>query len=209
MIKIYHIVHIDKLASIINSGFIFSDARVTSLNLGGTTIGMSKIKQRRLTMPLSSYPDLYVGKCVPFYFCPRSIMLYILYRGNHSEINYRGGQENIIHLEADLYKTIDWAARTGKRWVFTDANAGSYYFNDYNDINDLDKLNWNAIYSNDWRDSQIREAKQSEFLCEDSFAWRLVERIGVINMAIYNQVREILTNSIHKPIVEIKRDWYY
>ena len=136
-------------------------------------------------------------------------MLYILYRGNHSEINYRGGQENIIHLEADLYKTIDWAARTGKRWVFTDANAGSYYFNDYNDINDLDKLNWNAIYSNDWRDSQIREAKQSEFLCEDSFAWKLVERIGVINMAIYNQVQEILTNSIHKPIVEIKRDWYY
>ena len=209
MIKIYHIAHIDKLASIINSGFIFSDARVTSLNLGGTTIGMSKIKQRRLTMPLSSYPDLYAGKCVPFYFCPRSVMLYILYRGNHSEVNYIGGQENIIHLEADLYKTIDWAARTGKRWVFTDANAGSYYFNDYNDINDLDKLNWNAIYSNDWRDSQIKEAKQSEFLCEDSFDFGLVERIGVININIYQQVQNILVNSVYNPKIEIKRDWYY
>jgi len=68
MIKIYHIVHIDKLASIISSGFLYSDARVTMQNLGGTNIGMSKIKQRRLNIPLSSYPNLNVGECVPFLF---------------------------------------------------------------------------------------------------------------------------------------------
>ncbi|MBE0347362.1 DarT ssDNA thymidine ADP-ribosyltransferase family protein [Pseudoalteromonas peptidolytica] len=37
------------------------------------------IKQRCLTeLTLSSYPDLFVGQCVPFYFCPRSIMLYVI-----------------------------------------------------------------------------------------------------------------------------------
>jgi len=40
-IKIYHIVHIDKLQSIINSGMIYSDAQVIAQNLGGTTIGVN------------------------------------------------------------------------------------------------------------------------------------------------------------------------
>jgi hypothetical protein len=209
MKKIYHIVHIDRLASIISSGFIFSDAKIRTLNFGGTTIGMNKIKQRRLNKTLSSYTDLKVGECVPFYFCPRSIMLYILYKRNHPDVDYEGGQENIIHLEADLYKTIDWANANKRRWVFTDANAGSYYFNDYNNISDLNKLNWNAIYSNDWKESHIRESKQSEFLCEDSFDFGLVERVGVINDNIYQQVQNILVNSAYNPKIEIKRDWYY
>ena len=207
--KIYHIVHIDKLESIVNSGYLYSDAEVIRQNFGGTTIGMSEIKQRRLTMQLSSYPDLHVGECVPFYFCPRSIMLYILHMGNHPNIDYRGGQENIIHLEADLLTTINWANQTGKRWVFTDRNAGSYYFEDYNNVNDLDRLNWNAINAIYWNDPDIREAKQAEFLCEHSFDFGLIERVGVINMNIYQQVQSILSKSQFNPKVEIKRDWYY
>ncbi|MBE7527723.1 MAG: DUF4433 domain-containing protein [Burkholderiales bacterium] len=35
--------------------------------------GVAQIKQRRLTSCLNSYPDLRVGDCVPFYFCPRSV----------------------------------------------------------------------------------------------------------------------------------------
>jgi hypothetical protein len=46
----------------------------------GTTIGMDSIKQRRLTKSLNSHPDLRVGDCVPFYFCPRSVMLYNIYK---------------------------------------------------------------------------------------------------------------------------------
>ncbi len=66
--KIYHIVHIDKLSSIINSGAFLSDSEVIAKGgLGGTTIGMNSIKQRRLTeLTLSTYPDLFVGECVPF-----------------------------------------------------------------------------------------------------------------------------------------------
>ena len=76
--KIYHILHIDKLSSVINSNNLFSDAIIHNQNPIGTTIGMSKIKERRLnTLTLSCYPDLHVGDCVPFYFCPRSVMLYM------------------------------------------------------------------------------------------------------------------------------------
>jgi hypothetical protein len=73
--KIYHIVHIDKLPSIIADGCLWSDAEISQRSAGGSTIGMAKIKERSLNKALTSYPDLHVGECVPFYFCPRSVML--------------------------------------------------------------------------------------------------------------------------------------
>lgn len=47
-LKIYHIVHIDKLPAIIDSGVLLSDAELVQRKLAGTIIGMDKIKKRRL-----------------------------------------------------------------------------------------------------------------------------------------------------------------
>ncbi|MCU0924201.1 MAG: DUF4433 domain-containing protein, partial [Burkholderiaceae bacterium] len=78
--KIYHICHVDRLASIVAEGLL-SDAEVQRLAPPGTVIGMSNIKQRRLTeLTLDSHPGLYVGQCTPFYFCPRSVMLYLIHK---------------------------------------------------------------------------------------------------------------------------------
>lgn len=98
--KIYHIVHVDRLASIIADGFLWSDAEMVLRQGTGTTIGMSNIKDRRLNeLSLSCRPGLRVGECTPFYFCSRSVMLYLIYRRNE-ELTYKGGQEPIVHLEA-------------------------------------------------------------------------------------------------------------
>src|SRR5271155_5738696 len=79
--KIYHIVHVDRLASIIADGWLWSDADMVQRQGVGTTIGMSNIKARRLNeLNLSCHPDLRVGHCTPFYFCPRSIMLFLIHR---------------------------------------------------------------------------------------------------------------------------------
>jgi len=205
--KIYHIVHIDKLQSIINSGGLLSDSEVIRLGLGGTTIGMNKIKHRRLReLTLETYSDLYVGQCVPFYFSPRSVMLYMMHVKN-AEIDYSGGQGDIIHLEADLMNSITWANANSKRWVFTNSNAGSYYFKDTNDLSNISKLDWSTIQSNYWNSSV--DKKQAEFLCENNFSWNLVERIGVSNETTYQQVLNIINNTNHKPLVEVKSDWYY
>lgn len=97
--KIYHIVHVDRLASLIQDGYLWCDAemqqRAQQGRTSGTNIGMNNIKQRRLTLPLRSHAGLHVGDCVPFYFCPRSVMLYLIYQANHPELTYRGGQEPI------------------------------------------------------------------------------------------------------------------
>lgn len=63
--KIYHIVHVDRLPSIITDGYLWCDAQIVRRATSGTTIGMGKIKERRLQKTLNSFPDLHVGDCVP------------------------------------------------------------------------------------------------------------------------------------------------
>jgi hypothetical protein len=139
--KIYHILHIDRLPNIIACKALYSDSIIAQKDPVGTNIGMGKIKARRLELPLASHPGLYVGDCVPFYFCPRSVMLYMFYMNNHHEIEYRGGQGPIIHPEADLYRVIDWAEVYHLRWAFTLSNAGARYFEDRVKKIQLNELN--------------------------------------------------------------------
>ncbi|MCW5588447.1 MAG: DUF4433 domain-containing protein [Legionellales bacterium] len=210
-VKIYHILHVDRLSSVFKDGYLWSDAKMINRrdNGSGTTIGMTKIKLRRLNeLTLNSYQELYVGSCVPFYFCPRSVMLYILYQANHNEISYKGGQEPIVHLVSDLYKVTEWAEKNNKRWVFTLSNAGSRIFEDRNCLSQLNELNWPAINSQYWHDH--REEKQAEFLLEDCMPIHLIEQISVYSKLIATQVNRCLESTqIEKPNIVVRRDWYY
>lgn len=206
--KIYHIAHVDRLPSIVADGFLWCDAEIVRRAPPGTTIGMNGIKQRRLTeLRLSSHPDLHVGDCVPFYFCPRSVMLYLIYQGNHPEMAYRGGQGPVVHFEADLSAVVAWASAQAVRWAFTLSNAGSYFFEDRNDLARLNEINWPAVQARDWR--AHKEGKQAEFLLEQRFPWHLIERIGVKSAAVYGQVVNALPANGHRPAVEVLPDWYY
>lgn len=212
--KIYHIVHVDRLTSIIADGYLWCDAEIIRRALPGTTIGMNGIKQRRLNeLTLTSYPDLHVGDCVPFYFCPRSIMLYLIYQANHKELNYHSGQEQIIHMEADLYASVTWAEQNNHHWVFTLSNAGANYFEDRNDLDQLNEINWEAVQANRWSGNgiapSVKEGKQAEFLMALNFPWYLIERIGVHSQQVYQQVINALPTNGYRPRVEIKAEWYY
>lgn len=148
--KIYHIAHADRLPSIVAAGGVLSDALVQAQALAGTMVGMNHIKQRRLTeLQLASHPGLYVGACVPFYFCPRSVMLYLIHR-NNAELTYQGSQAPIIHLQADLGDVVAWANAQPARWAFTLSNAGSYFFEDRNDLARLSEINWTAVQASNW-----------------------------------------------------------
>lgn len=207
--KIYHIVHVDRLASIVADGHLWCDAEVIKRGSAGTTIGMSSIKQRRLTSSLASHPGLMVGGCVPFYFCPRSIMLFIISRANHPELTYHGGQGPIVHLECDLKEVIAAADKHQRRWAFTLSNAGSTYFEDRADVSRLSEIDWTAVQSNIWSASAIREPKQAEFLVERSFPWRLVSRLGALSPEIAHRASIAMGDAKHRPPIEIHREWYY
>lgn len=208
--KIYHILHVDRLSSVITDSFLYSDAIINRRDPGGTVIGMDEIKRRRRQdLTLASHPGLHVGECVPFYFCPRSIMLFLISKRNHTNLAYTGGQDPILHLEFDLQKVANWADGETQRWAITKGNAGSFYFEDSGSLNFLSELNWAAIQAKYWDESSIKEHKQSEFLVEEQVAWHLVERIGVQNQGTRERVEASLTSSRHRPPVEIQSIWYY
>jgi hypothetical protein len=208
--KIYHITHVDNLVAIVREGVLLSDVTMLERGGPGVTIGMSAIKRRRVEdLTVSCHPGTKVGDYVPFYFCPRSVMLYLLHRANHPDLTYLGGQDLIVHLEADLHEVVAWAATQNRRWAFSLSNAGARYVETRNCLDQLGEVNWTAVAETDFRSSDIKEGKQAEFLVHESFPWELVRRIGVISAEMKGRAEASLAQATHKPPVEILGNWYY
>ncbi len=207
--KIFHITHVGNLTAIIGSGELYSDARMIRAGGPAAPIGMSSIKQRRLALPVHCHQGTMVGEYVPFYFCARSVMLYVIHCANHAELAYRGGQDPIVHLEFDLTQVVAWANGQPRRWAFSLSNAGAVYTEFRASMADLHQLNWTAIAARDWRATDVREGKQAEFLVFDSCPWSLVSQVGVKNQATKTLADSAITGAVHKPPVRIIPPWYY
>lgn len=208
--KIYHITHLRNLLGIVEAGVLWSDAKRIELGLDCAIVGMSKVKQRRLKeIEVHCHAGTKVGDYVPFYFCPRSIMLYILHMGNHPDLNYTGGQAPMVHLQADLRATIRWADDRGIRWAFSDRNAGGYLAQFFDSVDDLDKVNWAAVRATDFRDIVVKEGKQAEFLLWECFPWELIEKIGVIDAKHSAAIHGALAKATRLPRVSVECGWYY
>ncbi|ACK52462.1 conserved hypothetical protein [Methylocella silvestris BL2] len=210
--KIYHIIHSDRLASIIADGFLWPDAAMAQRQGVGTTIGMSNIKARRLNeLTLSCHPHLRVGHCTPFYFCSRSVMLYLIYRRNE-ELTYKGGKSR-----SSIWKLISTRRLLGRNRTI---GAGRLLcrmpvritLRTGRTLRSL-AINWDAVQARQWSGNavsrSVKEGKQAEFLIERAFPWRLVERIGVFSQGYVQPVSQAMQGAAHRPEIEIRRDWYY
>lgn len=207
--KIYHITHVDNLAAIVGDGGLVSDAAMIARGGPAAPIGMSSIKRRRLSLPVRCHPGDRVGDYVPFYFCPRSIMLFVIHCANNPELTYRGGQEPIVHLEADLLDVVAWATAEGRRWAFSLSNAGAYYTQFRASLDDLHQLDWAAMAATDFRSAAIKEAKQAEALIHGFFPWTLVTAVGVSSTDIRTRAVAAIARGTHQPRVGVEKTWYY
>lgn len=208
-VKIYHITHVRNLEAIAREGFLRSDAVMSERGGPDAPIGMSAIKRRRLEMAVKCHAGLRVGECVPFYFCARSVMLYLLHRGNHPDVDYGEGQRPIVHLEADFHAAVAWADGENLEWAFSLSNAGARYAEFRCGAERLNEIDWEAVGNRDFRIAPVKEAKQAEFLIHDRLAWEMISRIGVFSQETAIQADRALTGSVHRPRIEVKRDWYY
>jgi len=136
-------------------------------------------------------------------------MLFVIHCANHPELAYRGGQQPIVHLEADMHEVAEWAEANGRRWAFSLSNAGAVYTQFRSELARLDEINWDAVTARDFRPADVKESKQAEFLFQQSFPWQLVERIGVHSQGIAQRVYAAMNGAGHRPRVEIRREWYY
>lgn len=215
--RIYHITHLDNLPAIIASGGLISDAVMMVRGREPiASIGMGTIKQRRLMLPVACHSDLRVGDCVPFYFCPRSIMLFVIHCANNPQLTYRGGQGPIVHLEADLNEVVRWADSEQRRWAFCLSNAGAAYAQFRCSLTQLDEIDWPAVAATEFSNGSrtpsgllVKEGKQAEFLLDNDFPWSLVQHIGVASQAVALQVQRAISRAAHSPQVSVQPSWYF
>lgn len=207
--RIYHITHVENLVSIIGDGGLLSDAEMIARGGPQVAVGMSDIKRRRLELALKCHAGDKVGDYVPFFFCPRSVMLYILHMGNRPGLTYFGGQDPIVHLEVDVKRTIEWAAEEEVRWAFTNGNAATAYTPFFSAEDDFEKVHWDAVAADDFRDSRVRESKEAEFLVKRFVPWELVERVGAHSEEVVEEAAMAIGTGNHRPSVEVCRGWYF
>jgi ssDNA thymidine ADP-ribosyltransferase, DarT len=208
-LPVYHITHVDNLAAIVSTGGLLSDAAMIAQGGPTAPIGMNTIKQRRLRLPVKCHPGDAVGDYVPFNFCPRSIMLSVIYYANNPDLVYRGGQDPIVHLEFDLHEIVAASTAGGGRWAFTLANAGAAYTEFRSDIAQLTEVDWIAVANSDFSSAAVKEAKQAEFLVLDHVPWSLVRRVGVRTAATQARAVAALDNAEHQPPVDVIPRWYF
>ncbi len=205
-IWLYHITHINNLATIVEAGGLWSDSKMREHGATHEVIGYDHIKQRRLGLPVPCHSGTMVGDYVPFYFCPRSAMLFVIHK-KHADLTYQGGQEYILHLVTRLSDVVAWADRNGTAWAFSTSNAGCPLATFYADLGELEKVNWEAVGAHYW--SECRDEKQAEFLVYQSFPFSLFSSIMTINGSIKQQVQSVLGSSNDALSVNVKPEWYY
>ena len=144
---------------------------------------------------------------MPFYFAPRPPMLYAINGGYVEE--YEQGQDPLIHLVT----TAQAVNNSGSELVFTDGHATMAFSEFFDDLKNLDEIDWKVMGSRYWNDTPTlpdrKRRRQAEFLIKDICPWELITEIGVINSRIESRVKRILENNRHKTTVQIHRDWYY
>ncbi len=200
-VTIYHITDVENLASILEAGGLLSDVRMASQQ-PATIIGYGHIKERRMReIRIPCCSNRFVGEFVPFYFCPRSPMLYTLNRGNTGRP--AGCQRSVVHLVSTVGVGID----LGRSWAVSDGNAGAFHTSFDAKVEAIADLDWGAIQAINWQGRTHQ--KMAEFLVSDSFPWTGIHRIGCYNATVAGQVRTLLQNQAHQPVVNVQSNWYY
>ena len=144
---------------------------------------------------------------VPFYFAPRSPMLFKI--SKQSEPQHQEGQAPIIHLVS----TIEQVQQADGRFAFTDGHGIMELTNFYDDLTQLERVDWQIMNAPYWRDTvednDRKRRRQAEFLVHDFFPWRWVQEIGVKNVTLKSQVEASLSDNVHRPLVKVMSGWYY
>jgi hypothetical protein len=71
------------------------------------------------------------------------------------------------------------------------------------------QINWQAVRAHDFRNPQIKDGKQAEFLFYESVPFSLIEKIGVQNEEILQQIDGMLGEAGRNLTVSVERSWYF
>ncbi len=216
-IRLFHITALENLPAVVAAGCLQAKNVLSLAKRSYTSIASESVQARRV----KSVP---VGPCgvihdyVPFYFAPRSPMLFSINRGN---TGFEPKQAGIVTLETTVSRAI---AHTPNQFVLYDMNASLGYSTAYASLQDLDKVAWELLHESPTLDTfcaywksksepehhaQRMEKRMAEFLVHQQVPLSAITRIGVADDTALEKLRLILSNSHLQSLIAVRRDWYY
>jgi hypothetical protein len=176
-------------------------------NLAFVSIAHQHIKERRAQKQVSCAPGGTLADYVPFYFAPRSPMLYVINKGGVE--GYTGGQRPIVHLVS----SAEAVQAAGLPFVFTDGHAEMDISRFFTNLRNLTEIDWKIMQATIWRDTlqdgDRKRRRQAEFLAHQFFPLTLVGKIGAYNLSIAQQLAALFAASPYTPIINAEPTWYY
>jgi len=217
-VLIFHITAITNLQSIVARGAIEATALLTAAGVTYSNIAYQGAQSRRSTKVVTKPPGGVIHDYVPFYFAPRSPMLFTINNGNVPGCPHR--QADIVHFVA----TVDAVYQAGLQWVFYNYNATLGFAQCFDDVADFDKMDWPLFfevpriggYCKYWN-SRIgtpkyalrMETRQAEFLVHQKVPLDVFEVLAAYDDARARQAKSILRSAGYKLPVKAEPDWYF
>jgi hypothetical protein len=134
-------------------------------------------------------------------------MLFQLHTGRVE--GYREGQAPLIYIVS----TVQTVMSANLGFVFSDGHGIASFTKWFDNISDLDQVDWDMVYDDFWKDNSEdgdrQRRKQAEFLVHRFCPWSVVTRIGVLNDAVRSRVNSILETHGADTRTEIHKRWYY
>ncbi|WP_370327702.1 DUF4433 domain-containing protein [Euzebya sp.] len=195
---LYHFTHIDHLPAIARHGLV-ADVTAAGDGLLRQEVGNHEIKQRRRSRTVPVPPGGVVADYVPFYFAPRSPMMYAIDCGNVPE--YAGGIDPLVYLVTD----VDRLVALGMSPVVTDRNAVLAIAAFTTELARLDDLvDWQLMRQRMWNNTvdepDRRERRMAECLVHGLVPWEAFTAIHVRTANRRTQADALLAARPHPPI---------
>jgi ssDNA thymidine ADP-ribosyltransferase DarT-like protein len=205
--SIYHITHVRNLSGILAAGGLHCDRAVVEFEVGATSLAHAHIKMRRAKKVVPNCRGGSLADYVPFYFGPRSPMLYSISRGGVE--GYNEGQDPVLHLET----SAEAVAEAGLPFTFTNGHAVVVFSEFFDDLDQLGMVDHQLMNERYWFDTvddpDRKRRRQAEFLVHDFAPWSLFSRIGVRSPAMRQRVLSLLDGVDDEPEVTVNGNWYY
>lgn len=187
-------------------GELQCDRNCNASGIEPVSIAYQDLKAKRSEWPVRVARGGTLADYAPFYFAPRSPMLYAIAGGWVA--GYSGGQVEVAHM---VFSANELAR--GDEFVITDGHAATSLSEQFDDFARLDEVDWDIMRDRYWRDTDDdgdrKRRRQAEFLVFGSVPFHAVKQIGVMTEAVASEVRDELQGASDQPRIVVRPDWYY
>jgi hypothetical protein len=205
---IMHFTHISNLPGILAIKCLQADNLVDRSSALQVEAADLDIKAVRKSAQVPCAPYGCVSDYVPFYFAPRSPMLYKLHRGGVP--NYTGGQDPLVYLVS----SAEALAASGALFAFSDGNCASAVTSFGGDLSQLESVvDWEVMRAHMWAntadDPDRMRRRMAEFLVHQRVPVDCLGEIVVRRATMKEQVEGLLASYGVDLPVSVKPGWYF